>query len=370
MDAYLSQKIRNLSFLLMVLVALIHGYNLNLRFQAEGANEISFFTRWFQTFISDGVCRVAVPLFFAISGFLATYSLKGNFSFQSYLHLLKKRISSLLVPYLLVSASGISLVVFLQLLPWSRPFFNHFDLHHTPLSKWLYIWLVTPVPFQLWFIRFLMFYFLLFPLFFYGAKYFKLVFVGLLIWFWASDTWHSFSGITKDENEGAVFFTIGIFCALHEVPLRIKASKNWMALALFGWVLWVAYRSWLYFQRPFDHYGVHYHLLGITLSGLALSWAAYDTWPRLFHDKKWLNQVAPYSIGVFLFHEPLLTILKKLQLKWLGFSDFSLLFTFISSPIISFLAALGFSVWFSRMLPNLYRLLTGNRNPTAAKLPS
>ena len=79
MDQQLSKKLKNLSFLLMVLVAFIHGYNINIRLSGAGNHEISYWLQFLENFITDGICRVAVPMFFAISGYLACYKINGTF---------------------------------------------------------------------------------------------------------------------------------------------------------------------------------------------------------------------------------------------------------------------------------------------------
>jgi peptidoglycan/LPS O-acetylase OafA/YrhL len=188
MEARLSRKIRNISFLLLIMVAFIHGYNENLRFADGGAFVPASWLSFIQRFISDGVCRIAVPLFFAISGYLACESTGPALNTGTYAVLLKKRFFSLLVPYLLVSAAGIALVFLLQLIPYSRPFFNNYSAGETPISEWVRIWLLSPVPFQLWFLRFLMNYFLFFPVLFLAIRYLRELFVLVLFLFWSWTT--------------------------------------------------------------------------------------------------------------------------------------------------------------------------------------
>ena len=62
MNVYLSQKLRIISFISIILVVLIHSQFL--------AKETFILNRAFQFFFSYGITTVAVPFFFFISGYL------------------------------------------------------------------------------------------------------------------------------------------------------------------------------------------------------------------------------------------------------------------------------------------------------------
>jgi peptidoglycan/LPS O-acetylase OafA/YrhL len=345
----------------MILVAYIHGYNLNLFIAGETEKPIADWLRFLENAVSDGFCRVAVPMFFAISGYLASAKIMV-FSPDIHREMLKKRLVSLVVPYLFVSLLGILLVVVLLLLPWSKPYFNNFSLS-SPFSHWLKIWIVSPVPFQLWFLRFLWFYFLMYPLLYFGVKYGKWLFMIFMLWFWSDFLIQYRMNMQKLEVEGMVFFSIGIFLAVHRKPIgyRIRPIVFFIAFAL--WMVWIGWRTGLLIQPEKDHYAVHYHILGITFSGFFLFWFGYDFLPQSLRNSTWLKINAPYSIGVFLLHEPALTILKKLIIKAMGMNDLSLFISFLAAPAIAFMAALFLAKEIHRTIPAFYGLLTGNRAP-------
>ena len=102
-SAETSMRITALRFLLIVLVVFIHN-NLRAEDILKGALEHGYtqfayenglFGRWVQIFISDGIAKCAVPLFFMFASYLQF--MKGD----SYGVLLKKKAKSLLVPYFL-----------------------------------------------------------------------------------------------------------------------------------------------------------------------------------------------------------------------------------------------------------------------------
>lgn len=113
-----SMRITALRFLLIVLVVFIHN-NLRAEDILKGALEYGYtpfayenglFGRWVQIFISDGIAKCAVPLFFMFASYLQF--MKGD----SYGVLLKKKAKSLLVPYFLWPLLNIGIYVGFKLL--------------------------------------------------------------------------------------------------------------------------------------------------------------------------------------------------------------------------------------------------------------
>lgn len=66
--------------------------------------------------ISHVCAYIAVPTFFLISGFLFFFNVKDNFSYKAYGTKLKRRIKSLLVPYLLWNLIALLVILTLKLL--------------------------------------------------------------------------------------------------------------------------------------------------------------------------------------------------------------------------------------------------------------
>lgn len=100
MSTYLSNKLRAISFLSIVLVVILHS---QLLVYSKGN---SFHL---QQFLTSEVTRISVPFFFYISGFLLFYNCK-TLNYSWYCSKLKKRVRSLLVPFLIWSISGFTIV--------------------------------------------------------------------------------------------------------------------------------------------------------------------------------------------------------------------------------------------------------------------
>lgn len=93
--SYLSQKIRNISLLAILMVFVQHGsYGLS----NSGWHGI------FKSIISLGICDFPVPFFFIVSGFFLARNFSLTWSWYSCE--MNKRIKSLLIPYLIYSALG------------------------------------------------------------------------------------------------------------------------------------------------------------------------------------------------------------------------------------------------------------------------
>lgn len=388
MESALSRKIAHISFLLLILVVFIHGYNENIRFADQPLYTPSYWLQFFERFISDGICRVAVPLFFAISGFLGAESAAKEVSLRTFVSILYKRIFSLLIPFLLVSLCGILLVIILQKIPFSAPFFNNFNLETTSIRDWMRILLISPVPYQLWFIRFLMDYFLVFPLLFFAVRYlreplilglflawalsplkndygyFRMVFTTITSFFFllSDNQFLSAGPLSKIEFEGFFFFSLGVYISIHGKSLVLKKpNSNFLVVLFFCWITWIFYRTILNIFYPDMHFEIHFHQIGFTFTGVILVWFLYDLFTKSSRFLTSLDRYSRYSFGIFLFHEPFLTILKKGIIGLLGINDFTLLLTFIFVPIMAFIFSLWFSNLLSIQMPGIYKIFTGNR---------
>lgn len=91
--------IEKLRFLLAALVVLLHCYNL----YDYGSGAITFDRSLYdfvRIFFTQGVCRVAVPTFFLMSGYLFFKNLE-YWNNQEYVKKMKSRFWTLFIPYLL-----------------------------------------------------------------------------------------------------------------------------------------------------------------------------------------------------------------------------------------------------------------------------
>ena len=95
-----------------------------ITFLFEPNSFISFTNIFIQNIISQGLARIAVPLFFIISAFF----LFQNFTISSYKNKLSKRVYTLLIPYLFWATLTVLIYFVLQSIPGVSKFFNAFTI--------------------------------------------------------------------------------------------------------------------------------------------------------------------------------------------------------------------------------------------------
>lgn len=105
MSPYLSDKLKVLSFISIVFVVYIHT------FYAEGQSFAHL--TFVEDVVGNGIARMAVPLFYLISGYLLFLNLD---SFSSCWKKMTKRVRTLLVPYLLTNTLAFLFFAFFDLI--------------------------------------------------------------------------------------------------------------------------------------------------------------------------------------------------------------------------------------------------------------
>ena len=160
-----SRKFKFWSFLSMFLLVFVHGYNLHERYMQPWTmpGEALNFTTFTEYFLANGIFRFRIPMLFIISGFLFAMH-----DYRPYGQRTKKRLRTLLLPYLIWSAMGFAFTYFLEIFPYTREIVTSSNivriddsralLHDYHWYEMLGRWILIPVPYQLWFIRVLLIY--------------------------------------------------------------------------------------------------------------------------------------------------------------------------------------------------------------------
>ena len=208
-----SNVINFLRFPLIVGVLLIHNSTSTITIPGAefgNAENLPVFYVCSELF-SQILGRVAVPLFFFISGFLFFQNIDG-FTRQDYLRKLKSRGKTLLIPYLFWNITAILVYYIAQNIPALDMWFNHkveYNLQYLLKSLWGQtsdeIALTTPIAYQFWFIRDLMVAVILTPViysFIRKAKVYGVLLLGVL---WFFNWWFSVVGV-RGLSIGVIFF--------------------------------------------------------------------------------------------------------------------------------------------------------------------
>lgn len=228
-----SKVIDVLRFPMAILVVFIHA-----SFLYETRDGVSIFEgfdsslyRAVNFLVIDNICLIAVPLFFFISGYLFFAKVK-DFTFIVYKEKLKKRISSLLVPYLIWNLFVIILYFIVQHLCPSlvsgrnKPIVDFTILDY--IGSFVSMKLVNacgvnePIDGPLWFVRDLMVMCVLSPLVYYLNRWTKWVWplISMLIWMFLP------SFLLIPSNSAIFFFSFGSYLALNKVDFVELINKT------------------------------------------------------------------------------------------------------------------------------------------------
>lgn len=298
--------------------------------------------------ISHILARIAVPLFFFISGFLF---FKGDFTFDSYKDKLKRRAKTILLPYVLWNLFVLVLYLGMELyIPSLRSGRNSF-LSYTPL-QWLNLfWDGSggfPICFQFWFLRDLMVVMVLSPIIFLGIRYLKCYFVLLLGIFWITNIWFDISGFSISAF---FFFSAGAFFNITKINFVdfLKPLTNY-SMILYIIICGIN----IYFRNEF-----------MLSTGIIIGMVcAVTLTARKLEDGKWHvnNFLSESSFFIYAYHGTLIALLIKLAVKiTLPDSEFELIAIYFLAPSFTILIGLGIYYLLKRYVPKFTSIITGGR---------
>ena len=354
----------------MFLLVFVHGYNLELRYLEPFTvpNEPLTPTGFVEYFLANGIFRFRIPMLFAISGYL--FALHDD---QPHGQRVKKRLKTLLAPYLLWSAYGIGMTYALELIPFTREMIA--DSHVVQIDNtrilihgyyWYEIlarWIFFPVSYQLWFIRVLLIYNLAYPLILRWVTgnrsqriFFPIVFL----------LWLGSFGFIFMEGEGLLFFSLGVL--LQKRNFSLDSPTEWLNPAIWGivFVICAAAKTWLAFAgQPLIGNWVFIALILLhkttVVSGLIACWFGLDPVVRWFMKRNWFVWLSSFSFMIYAMHAPFVAYFISPVIEALQPMAAARLATFVILPlaIITVCVIVG---WLLRTLaPKAYGLLTGGR---------
>ncbi|MDR1459243.1 MAG: acyltransferase [Bacteroidales bacterium] len=363
MTKYLSDKIKILSATAILLVLYIHsGFH---------ADEIAGMTLngQIQAVISEMLGRCAVPLFYVISGYLFFLNISLNNGLQSIIAKMKKRVRTLLVPYLIAAVFFPIFFLVLNYVPGVEQFMNGnlSSLFAKPWYKILYeVFFMAdnglPVTIQLWFLRDLILIVAVSPLLYYLYKY--------LYWWWLPVIF-AVNYLTKSDFfiYGLLWFgTGGVFSALKKnsihhrhgifkyVSINTKFVKTILIITFLILCILQLFSAelpiWKYFRIP------------IIMLGIVTIWLMYDMVFNCRGEKNFapaMKLFCGFTFFIYLFHEPTLNVVRKLLVFVIGKTSAGYLVSYLISPWIFMMAAIIVGMMLKKYLPRFYGVLVGGR---------
>ena len=367
MQKRFSYKLTNLSWICAVLVVIIHAgtYAANLP-GAElqtvyGMNYATFL----QLFFTEGICRVAVPLFFLISGYLYYRNYQPGVKWHT--DKMQKRLRSNGIPYLFWSLAVIAVFFVAQLIPATKPYFSSEsrDFTRFTLWNWLDAILINPMNSPLWFLRDLLILSMISPALTFLLKRLRWIWAGSLFILWIVCVNVPLYVI---RWESLLFFNAGALLALHckeRCEQRLSLPKPVLFGILFAWIALVVAKT--FYLCGLDpkilidgKYDLVCDLLGKLniLVGIAVVWVSYDA---IVIGEGKVIPFAQFGFLMFVTHHPIIGVIKKLLLKALGISYFTATISFVAAIILTVAMVVLSGYMLKKYLNKLYLLLTGGR---------
>jgi fucose 4-O-acetylase-like acetyltransferase len=367
---FTSQKFRFWSFVSMVLLVFVHGYNLDIRYMQPWTipGQPMNFTSFTEYFLANGIFRFRIPMLFIISGYL--YALHDQ---KPYKQRTNKRLRTLLVPYLVWSALAIVILYLLELIPACIPILNSAEITRIDDSRlllhdyyWYELlgrWIFFPVPYQLWFIRVLLIYNIAYP----AIRWCVMNRIGRWVFFFVAFLmWLGTMGFVLFEGEGLLFFSLGVW--MQKTNFSIDIPKSWLRPLWWGvsFVVLASVKTYIAFNgEPYLGTAV-YPVLSIIhklviLSGLIACWFGLDPLVNWFMNKRWFVWLSAFSFIIYAVHAPMVAYLINPVLEILKPLQGTHLLAFILLPTAIVFFAIGAGAILRRISPATYSLLTGGR---------
>lgn len=355
-DFVISKRITSLRFFLTVLVVFIHA-NLTVD------NAINYYhydfiqPKWievFKNFVCNTIGGAAVPLFFFFASYL---QFSKN---DSYPVLLKKKAKSLFVPYVLWTVITIFLFFAAQSVPQTAPFFqnpinivknwNFFDWIKVFTYHNLEENLKTPFVYQFWFVRELIIFIILSPIF----KFLCRKLPGMVLFF-VSICMLKGIPVFFTVSSGALFYYLaGYYCAEYKVDFFKLADK----LKIYEYLILIALS--VIFSLAFDG-KYNFDSISVFITCLFFLKVSY----YLAENEKIyriLNYLSGFSFWLYAVHAPFLSsVINKLSQRVIPLHGILCLFQFLLAAFLTIAIGLGLGILLKKICPKLFTLLTGGR---------
>lgn len=349
----------------MLLLVFVHGYNLKNSYLQPFTvtQEPLTFTSFFEYWTANGLFRFRIPMLFIISGYL--FAMNDD---RPYGQRMRKRLRTLGIPYLLWSAVAL-LITFawqqnavtaqavkdamLDQLGDNRPY-TEIGFGGIALR-----WLLVPIAFQLWFIRSLLLYNALYPLFLKAVLKSPKVWFSVIGFFWLA----SFN-FSPFESEGLLFFTLGIF--LQKKQFNIESPARWLDPRTWGIVFIVCsvLKTFLafYYGWSIQSFIVLSLLHKATVfSGLITMWFGFDRLVKFLMNRPWFAWFSAFGFIIYAMHVPLVNYTTALVFRLAAGTENIRLISYLFIPLAVILVCVGFGALLRFLLPKVYSLATGGR---------
>ena len=342
--------IQVIKIILCVLVVFVHSFRddslINIQTFSFNSSSIIYFIK---DFVSHVICNCAVPGFFLISSVLLY---KKNFKWNENI---KKKIKSLLIPYILLNTFWILFYIVFQSIP---QFSKYFSTESTIIANWnLTDWINAylgiegyPLLYPLWFIKNLFILNLISPIIKKVCNKIPITFLTIII---LAFIWNLKIPFSILSTGSLLYFTIGYLIVNNNIHIDDlnKINTNIMVfLYPFLCVLYYIVSNTIISRML---------LLVIDIISLIIIFKTILKIKGNLLSK--LILIAPYSFAIYLFHEFSLTIFVKVCTIVIPQNNIINLIEYFTLPFFTIIYCIILSIILKKFLPKLYCVLTGDR---------
>jgi fucose 4-O-acetylase-like acetyltransferase len=348
----IAKRINTLRFLLIVFVVFIHNNPTEVNF-ADGTEiyTIPTYVNIIRELISNIIARIAVPLFFLISGYLL-YAKETKF-----FTVLRKKCRTILLPYISWNVLAIIFYYTAQSVSFTKSYFATIIIRNFNILDWigaftgksgLFAEKGMPLVYQFWFLRDLF----ILNLSFIGIKKlvdrfpFGTIFMLLVLW-------TSRINIYIVSTEALLFFTLGYYVIKYS--LNYKKFDNIKNHDVF-----IIYIITIILELFFINYMPIIHKINIIIGSIFCIKLTYYFIQNenIYNKLLWLEK---YAFFVYAVHGIALAIMQKLSVKIIPMRDGWILLQYFSVNIIGIIIFVLIGVIIRKLFPKLYGALTGGR---------
>ncbi len=365
MNPFISQKFKFYSFISMLLLVFVHGYNLQNGYLqpftvVEERMTVTSFTEYF---LANGLFRFRIPMLFIISGYL--FALHDA---RPHGERMKKRLRTLGLPYLIWSAVALVITYIWQQFPVTALAVQYAQIDqlgdNRPYSQIgiggiVLRWILAPTAFQLWFIRSLLFYNALYPLLLKAVLKVPKIWFAVVFFLWVTTF-----PIPLFEGEGILFFTLGIY--IQKLNFNIEKAPRWLSVKIWTpvFIFTAALKSWLAFQ--FGWTLVSFISLSLlhklcVFGGLVSVWYGCDAVVKFFMNRNWFVWLSAFAFIIYALHVPLVNYCTQLVYSYGKQLPNLRLITFLVLPVLISIICVLFGAAIRKLFPKIYGVITGGR---------
>lgn len=341
MTAYNSRKVARLSFVAAAMVVLLHAWIL----PKDGFPPAFVFV---ETFLCQGVTRVAVPFFFVVSGYLLFRDFRPGLGWWG--AKLRRRVRSLLIPYLAWALVGLANNFLLQHVCTNA----HNEFNFASFAWWLKALGVTTPPlgcYHLWFVRSLMVFAMLSPV------------VGWLvrrcgIWVVCGIIAASMTTNLPILGDSSLrYFAIGACLALRPAG-AVRRPKAAAFAAGAAWLAGCLVVAAMYPSLP-PHWADPLSF-AVNVAGVAFLWLSYDLVAAVVGGGGMLDRIAPCSFFLYCVH-PFAMFYVGYALSLVSVGESACWLYFCLRLVLTLAASVATWLLLSRFLSRAMSVLTGGR---------